>query len=497
MVLPDPTGPSRGVLFGSNLAGRDAAERERPLGIGRLRIEHLLQTLSSRGRFGCQRRLRGEIAQLDGVLGQVVEPAGRVQLEPLIANDPRGVVLREGPRPLPAFVGIAAQHRRERTAVDDHVLRQLRPGQVGQRGQDVGRVDQSVACTAGRNPGRAIHDERHVDAPLGQRVDAFSGDAPVDPAAEALLLPLVGAVVGPVVGRDEHQRVVSQFQFVQSGDEPADQVIRVTDHAGELFARRSVFVGRKRRGRDRDVCQDGRVVQQERLVAMPPHVVDRVIGDDIRPELAGRVGPLAVGGDVGVPVPFLVGRMPRFSFREEAVFVEPVFFQCVLLGRVEQVVDLPFAGDARGIARVPQQAGKRDFPIPIEMPAAVDGRVVVRVPARAERVSSGEQHCPARAADRRDVEVAELQTAVGKAVNIRCFVFLASVAAKPILADVVQQNEHDVRSPPCLPGRRALIRQQQNRGCGQRERTGNTPSKAKHGGSLQNEFPLWTFLRPP
>ena len=41
------------------------------------------------------------------------------------------------------------------------------PGlELGQRGQDVGRVDQSVALASGGYPGRAIHDKRHVDAPL-------------------------------------------------------------------------------------------------------------------------------------------------------------------------------------------------------------------------------------------------------------------------------------------------------------------------------------------
>src|SRR5262245_49882585 len=85
------------LLCGFDLKGRTAAGREGQVGRGGKLSEDGLQTRLCRDGLWIFRA--GKVRFLQRVLGQIVERAGGVQLECLVANHARGRVLRKDPLP--------------------------------------------------------------------------------------------------------------------------------------------------------------------------------------------------------------------------------------------------------------------------------------------------------------------------------------------------------------------------------------------------------------
>ena len=106
-----------------------------------------------------------------------------------------------------------------------------------------------------------------------------------------------------------------------------------------------------------------------------------------------------------------------------------------------EIIDLPLAGNRRGIAAIAQHTGPRRLAIPIEAAAAVDCRVVMCMPAGAKAVATGVELGPSRAAERRDVTVPKPHSLGREPIDSRRALFVAAVTAKPILAYVVGQDD--------------------------------------------------------
>src|SRR5262245_40707146 len=113
---------------------------------------------------------------------------------------------------------------------------------------------------------------------------------------------------------------------------------------------------------------------------------------------------------------------------------------------VIEIIDLPFAGDARGIASVTQETRKNNITLRIKAAAAVQRCIVMQSKARTMRITPREQNSTAWSAYRRRVAVFDPHSCSRQPVDIWSASFLASVAAKPLLADIVEQNENNVRS---------------------------------------------------
>src|SRR5439155_7332203 len=112
---------------------------------------------------------------------------------------------------------------------------------------------------------------------------------------------------------------------------------------------------------------------------------------------------------------------------------------------VVQIVDLPFAGDARGIACIAQESGKSDLAFWIEPAATVQCCVVMQAKTCAMGIAAREQNRATRPTDRRRIAVLDPHARPRQAVNIRRTSLLASITTNPLLAHVVQQTENNVR----------------------------------------------------
>jgi len=298
---------------------------------------------------------------------------------------------------------------------------------------------------------------------LAVAVSASRGEAAVDPATDTLKRILVSSVIRSVVDGDENNCVLALAAVLERLHQPSNQMVHVAEHSGEEFAGRQILALVVRCLDDGNVRQNRRVVREERPVAFLPHKVDQMVREDVRSELARRFETLAIAEDVRVPIAVLVSRVSLPAFREQAIVVETVLIDRVLLLRIEQVVDLPLARDTGVVAGRFHHAGNADFAIPVEIAAAVNRRIVMRVPAGAERVAAGQQHDACRAAGRCHIKVAELQAVASQSVDHRRLVFRAAVAAKPVLTNIVEQNKKHVRPLLCSLNI-ACRRQQRERG---------------------------------
>ncbi len=78
----------------------------------------------------------------------------------------------------------------------------------------------------------------------------------MDPTAKTLKGLLVRSIVGSVVNRDENKGVIPQPEFIQRDDQPTDQMVRIPEHSGKMFARRQLLPPVVRRWHNRYVRQN-------------------------------------------------------------------------------------------------------------------------------------------------------------------------------------------------------------------------------------------------
>ena len=136
-----------------------------------------------------------------------------------------------------------------------------------------------------------------------------------------------------------------------------------------------------------------------------------------------------------------MGGVSFFSFGKDAVFVESMFSERIFLSGIEEVVDLPFSGYECLIASILEDPGDGNFTVPIEIAATINCWVMMRVPARTVWIATRQEADSSCAADGRDIEISKFDTGSREAVDIGCHIFLTAVTAKPIFADIIEQDE--------------------------------------------------------
>ena len=244
------------------------------------------------------------------------------------------------------------------------------------------------------------------------------------------------AAEGAVVADEQHQRVVAQLQLVELVDEPADQLVHVADHVGEvavilvlvLALDRRVPPVAVRRRLVREVRQDHRVVEQERLVFVPLHEVDREVADQVRPVLAVLVvDRLRLVLEAGVGV----------ARREPRVLPQHVLVEAELLRQLRDPAELPLAADPGLVAGVSEQVAERHL-ASLEL---AEADVVAHV------VLAGHHLHPRRRAERLHVRVGEARAARRERVQVGRLVAAAAVAGQALVAEVVGEDHDDVRPP--------------------------------------------------
>ena len=109
--------------------------------------------------------------------------------------------------------------------------------------------------------------------------------------------------------------------------------------------------------------------------------------------------------------------------------------------------EVPLADGERGVAGVAEHLGHRGSVVRDVAEHVRETRAEVRHRPHPDRVlrSAGEQRCPRRRAQRRHVEVGELQSACRQRVDVRG-VDVRAVAAELGEPGVVEQHHDDVRS---------------------------------------------------
>ena len=152
---------------------------------------------------------------------------------------------------------------------------------------------------------------------------------------------------------------------------------------------------------------------EKRPLAVTAHEVDRELGEHILAELARPLAAAAVLQDVGIPVAALGRRIAFLGPRPDAMLVEAVPRESLRL--LVEIVDLPLAGDGRGVARLLEDPRQREVAVPIEAASAIDRGIVMPDPARAARITPAEQHGPRRAAQRRGIAGREARAGGGQA----------------------------------------------------------------------------------
>ena len=351
--------------------------------------------------------------------------------------------------------------RREHAAAFDFRGR-LGADRLGDRRQHVDRVERSCKFDAGRNPPRPARDPRHPHA-------AFEGGAlrlAKRPRRAGVI-----AVGDPrsVVAREDDERVGGDAGFLECVEDRAggrvdlrDDVCVETSSAAAV----TVFAHRERHVRHRM-----RQVQEERR-AGPGVPADEL--DAARCDLGGEASlvrvlldkPLAIGIAFAQRQRRIVLRtlwMPRphvVGVGDAPPFVEAV------LRRQERlpVAEMPLAVERRRVAlsaaefrerqRVLRHACRRSRPQGARDPDPM-------------RIAPGEQRCPRGGADRlRHREVRGTQPFTGHRIEARRLDARASVAGEIAVAEVVGEDDHDVRR---RRGRLVLERRGSDR-TGQRKR---------------------------
>ena len=271
--------------------------------------------------------------------------------------------------------------------------------------------------------------QRHVRACVGEL-----GLAALDPAAAGELGS--HAAWSAVVGREQHQGVVREPEARERVERAAHLAVHLADQLGiarQLRAGRAVGADR------REVGQGHRVVGEERAVAVARHEVDQEVGVHV-----GAVAPLQILASLPVlpdqrlPVARALVPAPAAAGLEAgARRVVGVFLQ---------LRKLPFAGDGSRVARARERVREGELGVRQPAPAHV----------RAERVAPGEERHARRVALRHGEAALEAQALARERVEPRCLVGGAAVGAEALAAEVVGQEDQEVR--PGRGGPRAQAR---------------------------------------
>ena len=360
-------------------------------------------------------------------VGEVAGAAHAVFVEPS-----RAVAKRHDPVAR-RVVRLPKQQGSERLAVERHALGQLRLAKLGEGWQQVGKISERIGLASARDEAGGIHDERLADATLVLGGLAAAWPLAVDRAAQA--------AAGAVVGGENNDRPFADFQLIQRADQAPDKGVCVTHHALQLVPAGG-GVALVRRRHERAVREGHREVEHHRLVAMPLHEINEKVAVNVRPKLALVRFAAGAGVDVGVPVTLVARRVAGFVAGPDCPVVEAVFFQRI--GLDAEVVDLPLAGDGRGVAGGFHHLRKRGVLGPIKVADTPARHVPVVHPAGAPRVLAGEQRGAGRGALRHRPRVVKLEAALGQAIDVRRLNVVRAIAGDPVLAEVVHHDEQNV-----------------------------------------------------
>ena len=220
---------------------------------------------------------------------------------------------------------------------------------------------------------------------------------------------------------------------------------------------------------------------------MPLHEIDREFLKHIRAEFARQHLALAIAHqhripiaaldlprrllqEVGVVLPdcplepgleLLIDLVPVDAHRRHQRFLKPVLPDRI--GLVVEIVHLPLAGNRGLVTGIAQHAGNGRLALPIESAAAVQGGVVMQVPAGAKGIAPGEELHPARTANRGRVTIGETHAGRRQPVDLRRAALFAAVTVEPLLPEIIQQDEYDVRPGRGRGGRRGATGEDQSK----------------------------------
>jgi len=338
----------------------------------------------------------------------------------------------------------------------------------------------AIHLAAGGKLGGPAHETELVDPALPRR------------ALPALQARVVAAVLlAAVVGQEDHDRVVGQLELVKLGQQAADVVVDVLNHAIDsakhirVVARRHRMprLGKLVRGKIlfpmtlavlvRDLVRRVRTVEgqihKERLIAGLLNELDGRVGDHVADVPLG-LDPLAVVAERGVEIgsPF-VHRVRRIAGLGQSASAQHQRFLKPLVHGPHRVVvaQVPFAEDPCAIAAGSQHLGQRRFVgmhqrTPQE---GVDHAGAVVIPSR-------HQARPRWRTDGHDVKLGQRDALPRQTVDMRSANDRIARRAKFAEALIVRQDDDHVRFG-CRVRRQGERRQQTQRDQQRQKENGN------------------------
>ena len=248
---------------------------------------------------------------------------------------------------------------------------------------------------------------------------------------------------GAVVAGEDDQRVLPQPELLQLGHQRPKLLVHVADVVVVELVDVLRALRRVRRAQGGLVDQVHGVVEEERLVLVPPDEIEGEVLDDV-----GAVGALRAGSGLR---PFLLYFVSQYQ--PPAVLSVRYSSKPQSLRRLAQLP--PFAGLPRGIAGLLHEPGHGVFVGRLRSRPAAAPRLVGQ-PAGAKGVTPGHQQAARRPAQGRGVARAEAQAGRRQGVDVRRLVVVGAVATDAVHAQIVGKDEDDVglgRAPRPRPGR--------------------------------------------
>ena len=328
-----------------------------------------------------------------------------------------GVVILKDPL---ARVTSFAKALGPKTATVQSNVRQTRLAQFSKRWHDVREIDKVIALDPGRNGFRAVDDQGCMTSSVG-RVGLF-------PLPRFALVGIVQTRVCPVVGGEDHNRVVAQAVPVECVNQPANAFVHVADHVTIVFTCVSVVAIRAVGSwQERRMNRQHRIVRKERAIPVLLNEVNQKTGAKVRTvRILGHGKLFSVLNQAGIPVPcaFCPGIVPqaeriKATLRSESALV---------------AVQLPFPCDRRRVTSFFHHRSKRDL---TRIEFSKD-RVVPNV------VPTGHDLDPTRSADGLRITVIELDSGSSELVQSRCLEVLTAVATNVVIGDVIRHDQNDV-----------------------------------------------------
>ena len=213
---------------------------------------------------------------------------------------------------------------------------------------------------------------------------------------------------------------------------------------GLAFRRRRAV----RRRQDLTVHVRHRVIEEERPMAMSLQPGRRVLVQEVRDILVVlhldglAVDDIAVG--VAAHLPALGHRLGDLTVPVHAAPLEMEVMVETPLGRIARGRKLaPLTDHGRGVTRLLEHRGNHPF----GLLAGAEDRLasILADGAGAEGVAAGQNQSPRRAAKRDGVETGKTHASLGQRIDVRRLVAVGSIAAQLGEAQVVGQDEEDVR----------------------------------------------------